>query len=120
MSAAFRRSVPDVSLAADGVIIIPASKSRGTRSAFGPLYADLRAVLAEIPKRSLNVRTDEKGRPWWDGGNGTPFRNARDSALPGRDLHFHDLRGTTATRFHTAGLSNREIAEIMSWEESQG
>jgi hypothetical protein len=30
---------------------------------------------------------------------------------PHRDLHFHDLRGTAATRFYTAGLSQRVIAE---------
>ena len=29
-----------------------------------------------------------------------------------RDLHFHDLRGTAATRFYIAGLSKRVIAEI--------
>jgi integrase len=34
-----------------------------------------------------------------------------------RDLHFHDLRGTAATRFYTAGLSVRVIAEVMGWEE---
>ena len=34
-----------------------------------------------------------------------------------RDLHFHDLRGTAATRFYIAGLSERVIAEIMGWEE---
>jgi len=34
-----------------------------------------------------------------------------------RDLHFHDLRGTAATRFYTAGVSERVIAEIMGWEE---
>jgi integrase len=33
------------------------------------------------------------------------------------NLHFHDLRGTAATRFYVAGLSERVIAEIMSWEE---
>jgi len=34
-----------------------------------------------------------------------------------RGLHFHDLRGTAATRFYTAGLPERVIAEIMGWEE---
>jgi integrase len=33
------------------------------------------------------------------------------------DLHFHDLRGTAATRFYIAGLPERVIAEIMGWEE---
>lgn len=102
----------------DEAISIPTSKSRGGITAFVPLYDDLRAVLASIPKRSPVVLTNEKGRPWADGVNGTSFRNARDKALPGRDLHFHDLRGTAATRFHQAGLTNREIAEIMAWEET--
>lgn len=99
-------------------ISIPTSKSKGGMTAFVPLYDDLRSVLAEIPKRSPSVLTNEKGRPWADGVNGSSFRNARDKALPGRDLHFHDLRGTAATRFHQAGLTNREIAEIMAWEEA--
>lgn len=100
-------------------IVIPTNKSRGGMSAFIPLYDGLRLLLAEIPKRSPVVLTNEKGRPWADGVNGTSFRNARDLALPGRDLHFHDLRGTAATRFHAAGLTNREIAEVMAWEEGQ-
>jgi integrase len=34
-----------------------------------------------------------------------------------RELHFHDLRGTAATRFYIAGLSERVIADIMGGEE---
>ena len=33
------------------------------------------------------------------------------------NLHFHDLRGTAATRFYVAGLPERVIAEVMAWEE---
>ncbi|MGV3580039.1 tyrosine-type recombinase/integrase [Brevundimonas sp.] len=100
-------------------IVIPTNKSRGGKSAFVPLYDDLRAVLASIPRRSTTVLTNEKGRPWKDGPNGSGFMKARDEALPGRDLHFHDLRGTFATRAHMAGLSNREIAELLAWEEAR-
>jgi integrase len=39
------------------------------------------------------------------------------SRLAERDLHFHDLRGTAATKFYIAGLSIRMIAEIMGWDE---
>lgn len=99
-------------------IVIPTSKSGGAITAFVPLYDGLRRVLASIPQRSTTVLTNEKRRPWKDGVNGTSFRNARDEALPGRDLHFHDLRGTAATRFKAAGLDNREIAELMGWEEA--
>lgn len=100
-------------------INMPTSKSRGGITAVVPLYDALRDVLAAIPRRSTVVLTNEKGRPWADGVNGTSFRNARDKALEGRDLHFHDLRGTAATRFHHGGLDNREIAEVMGWEEAQ-
>jgi len=34
-------------------------------------------------------------------------------------LHFHDLRGTAATKFYIAGLSIRVIAEILAWSEDQ-
>ncbi len=100
-------------------ILIPTSKSRGVITAFVPQYDDLRLVLDSIARRSEYVLTNEKGYQWRDGVNGTSFRNARDAALPDRNLHFHDLRGTAATRFHIAGLSNREIAEIMGWAEGQ-
>jgi integrase len=34
-----------------------------------------------------------------------------------KDLHFHDLRGTAATKFYLADLKPREIAGIMGWHE---
>jgi len=47
------------------------------------------------------------------------FWRAKEKAnLLDRDLHFHDLRGTAATKFYIAGLSVRVIAEIMAWEEA--
>jgi integrase len=46
------------------------------------------------------------------------FWRAKEKAkMLERDLHFHDLRGTAATKFYNAGLSVRVIAEIMAWEE---
>ena len=45
-------------------IVIATSKSRGRRNARVPLYDDLRAVLARIPKRSTAVLTHSQGRPW--------------------------------------------------------
>jgi integrase len=46
----------------------------------------------------------------------TPQKNA---GLRDRDLHFHDLRGTAATRFYVVGLSIRVITEILAWSEDQ-
>lgn len=72
-------------------------------------------MLARIPKRSTTILTNRRGRPW---GKGFASSFSRAKKLAGLDeLHFHDLRGTAATRFYTAGLSERVIAEIMGWEE---
>jgi hypothetical protein len=46
------------------------------------------------------------------------FNRAKiDAGIGKRDLHFHDLRGTAATRLHTPGLFVRVIAEVIGWEE---
>lgn len=99
-------------------IEIPTDKSRGLKEAVVPLYGKLREALEQIPKRSTLVLTNTKGLPWKAGVNGSSFENARNQALGDKDLHFHDLRGTAATRFHAAGLSNKQIAEIMAWDEA--
>ncbi len=41
------------------------------------------------------------------------------AGLAERDLHFHDTRGTAATNFYRAGLSPREITEILGWSEDK-
>jgi integrase len=98
-------------------IVIATGKSRLRRSAHIPLYDDLRDVLARIPKRATTVLTHSRNRPWAAKGLGDAFSKAKNAA-GFADLHFHDLRGTAATRFYTAGLSERVIAEIMGWEEA--
>ena len=98
----------------------PDGQSLGQREAFVALDGDLRAVLDTIPKRGDFVLTGEKGRPPKDGPNGSSFRKAFALAFPEPpDLHFPDLRRTAATRFHAAGLSFREIGEILAWGEGQ-
>jgi integrase len=99
-------------------IVIPTNKSGRRIEARIPIYADLRAVLARIPKRSPTVLTNSKGRPWKTGdGLGTAFISAKKTARIGDDLHFHDLRGTAATKFYAAGLPLRVIAEVLGWTE---
>jgi integrase len=99
-------------------IEISTGKSKHQRIAIIPLYDDLRALLARIPKRATTVLTNSKRRPWRPNGFGTAFNRAKIAAsMNDRDLHFHDLRGNAATRFYVAGLSERAIAEIMAWEE---
>jgi integrase len=99
-------------------IMIATGKSKHRREAIVPLYDDLKAVLASIPKRSTTILTNSRQRPWTRDGFGSSFNKAKIAAgMSNGDLHFHDLRGTAATRFYLAGLSERVIAEIMGWEE---
>lgn len=102
----------------EDAIVIPTSKSGGRVEAIVPLYRGLRQLLGRIPKRGTTVLTTSSGRPW-SAVNDTMFTKAKAKALPGTELRFHDLRGTAATRFYQAGLSLRDIAEIMGWEESR-
>jgi integrase len=104
----------------EDAITVASSKSRGRREALIPLYDDLRDVLARIPKHSTTVLTNRHRRPWKTNGFGTAFNRAKIGAgMNERDLHFHDLRGTAATRFYIAGLPIRVIAEILAWSEEQ-
>jgi integrase len=100
------------------VIVMATGKSKGRREAVIPLYGALRNVLAGIPKRSTTILTTSRARPWTRDGFGSSFNKAKIAAgMAESDLHFHDLRGTSATRFYVAGLPERVIAEIMGWEE---
>ncbi len=102
----------------DDAIVIPTGKSRGRREAWVPLYDGLREVLAQIPRRSTTVLTNSYGAPWTRDGFGSSFHKSKIAAgMRGSNLHFHDLRGTAATRFYTANIPQRVIAEIMGWEE---
>jgi integrase len=104
----------------EDAIVFATGKSRGRREAIIPLYDDLRAVLERIPKRSPIILTNKRRQPWTRNGFGTAFNRAKIAAsISERDLHFHDLRGTAATKFYTAGLSIRVIAEILAWSEDQ-
>ena len=99
-------------------IVMATGKSRGRREAIIPLYRELKDVLAGIPKRSTTVLTNSLHRPWAANGFSSAFTRAKAAAgIHDRDLHFHDLRGTAATRFFTAGIPERVIAEIMGWRE---
>lgn len=99
----------------EDAIVVRTGKTKS--EAIIPLYDALRAVLARIPRRSPVILTNSRGLPWR--GFGASFNKAKSLAWPqGENLHFHDLRGTAATKFYLAGMTVREIAEIMGWEES--
>lgn len=99
-------------------IVLTTGKSKHKREALIPITADLRGVLAKIPKRATTILTNSRARPWTADGFGSSFNKAKhDAKLADRDLHFNDLRGTAATKFYIAGFSLREVAETLAWEE---
>jgi len=102
----------------DDAIVMTTGKSGRRREAVIPLYDALRGVLTRIPKRATTILTSGKHRPWTRDGFGSSFNKAKIAAgMAAGELHFYDLRGTAATRFYIAGLSERVIAEIMGWGE---
>jgi integrase len=102
----------------DDAIVLRTGKSGHRREAMIPPYDDLRTVLARIPKRSTTILTSTRRKPWTASGLSTAVQRVKAAAKwEERDLHFHDLRGTAATKFYIGGLSVRVIAEVMAWEE---
>jgi integrase len=102
----------------EDAIEIGTGKSGFSRDAYIPLYDALREVLARIPRRSPTVLTNRKHQPWTPQRLAAAIVRAKKAAgMSARNLHFHDLRGTAATRFYIAGLDQRVIAGIMAWEE---
>lgn len=80
-----------------------------------------RVSIATVGARCRStVLTSSKRRPWTTDGFGSSFNDAKHAAgIAEKDLHFHDLRGTAATKFYIAGLPIRVIAEILAWSEDQ-
>jgi integrase len=102
----------------DDAIVLTTGKSRHRREAIIPLYGALRNVLERIPKRATTILTNSRRRPWTADGFGSSFNKTKiDAGMSERDIHFNDLRGTAATKFYIAGLSMREIAETLAWQE---
>lgn len=95
-------------------IEIETGKSGGRKTTLIPLYGELREYLEELPKRATTVLVNTDGEPWKTGFGSSWGRACKASGV---GKHFHDLRGTAATRFFLGGLSEREIAQIMTWAE---
>lgn len=80
-----------------------------------PLYGELREYLEGLPKRATTVLVNTDGEPWKTGFGSSWGRACERAKI--EELHFHDLRGTAATRLYGAGFSEREIAQVMTWAE---
>jgi integrase len=99
----------------DHAIVLPTGKSRGRLEVIIPLYPALRTVLDAIPKRATTILTSAAARPWTVDSLDKAVRRAKRKAGVSDDLHFHDLRGSAATRLYVAGIEERVIAETLGW-----
>ena len=102
----------------DSITIYTGKGRRQRRVAIIPLYAALRRLLASIPRRATTVLTSSYGMPWTSNGFQSSFNDAKIAAkMQEVDLHFHDLRGTAATKLYIANIPTRVIAEVLAWDE---
>lgn len=112
-------------------IVWQTAKSRRRRTAVIPITDELRALLAEIPRRdSVTILNSSRKRPWTQDGLNSAIQrakaDAKDAAIKSsgdpeastglEDLRWNDLRGTAATNFIRAGLPLADVATIMGWE----
>lgn len=82
-----------------------------------PMYGELREFLSSLPRKGKTVLQNTKGEPWGSGFSASWNTAMKRAKLDAKGLHFHDLRGTAATRFYRAELTPREIADVMGWSE---
>lgn len=106
--------------AANEVCIRVTTSKRG-REAVIPITDDLRATLADIPKRGPVMLTSERGTPWTASGLRSTFDKTKKRAgfTTKEDLRWHDFRGTAVTRLRKTGLTTRDLAQIFAWSETK-
>ncbi|HET7384929.1 MAG TPA: tyrosine-type recombinase/integrase [Pseudolabrys sp.] len=76
-----------------------------------PLKAALDAAIA-AGRPTTTILSNTRGKPWTEDGFRTSWGKAFDRSGLSDDLHFHDLRGTAATRLALAGCTVPQIAAI--------
>lgn len=82
-----------------------------------PLTPAAKALLAEIPRKATVILTNTRGRAWTKDGLKTMIREAqKDAGITG--LHFHDIRGTAATRLRIGGADLATLALILGWAQA--
>jgi integrase len=111
-------------------IIWQTNKSRRRRTVVVPIYDELRALLAEVPRtNSVTILNSARGRPWTESGLESALRRARLDAKAAaaeqglayglEGLRFHDLRGTAVTNFVRAGIDLGDVATIVGWKKAR-
>jgi hypothetical protein len=77
-----------------------------------PLHRDLRAILDQIPKRSVNILTSSEGRPWTTDGFKATWNKHKPSLVTELGLVFHGLRKSAVVTLLEVGCTDAEVAAI--------
>jgi integrase len=100
----------------DGWLSFTPSKTSGSTAidvhlpvAALPPFADL---MDELSRGTEFILTTEEGQPWNPVNLRARWRSAMAKKMPGRDLHWHDIRGTALSRMADAGCTDSERAAI--------
>lgn len=97
----------------------PTLKSGGKRIARIPITPEIAALLAECPRKAVQVLTDSRGRPWQGPSLSKRLRRAmKDAGVSG--LHLHDMRGTRASLDIAAGITDAELEAKFGWAPGNG
>lgn len=97
------------------LVVVPqkTARAKGTPVHL-PVYEfpPLNDLLREIPPDALRLLLRDDGSPWQPGTLTTCWSRAMDR-IGIDDMHFHDVRGTLATRLISAGCTEAERGAIM-------
>lgn len=81
---------------------------------FIPITDELRLLLNDIPRVATTIVTNSRSLPWTEDGLKTMWGRAKKASnVQGK--HFHDLRGTAATKLILAGLTDPQVGAIIGW-----
>lgn len=99
------------------LVFTPAKTRHSTKVAVAlPVYAlpPFAALMAELPQRTEFLLTTDGRKQRWSATNirARWRREMGKIGLGGEDLHFHDIRGTAASRMLAAGATEAEVAAV--------
>ena len=95
---------------ADGTIAVVQQKT-GKKLRI-PMHRDLKAVLQDVPKRSLTVLSNTRMHPWTQDGFQTSWGKEIERMEPLRGLVFHGLRKSAVVFLLEAGCTGAEVSAI--------
>lgn len=98
----------------DGQIYVMQEKTG--KKVWVPMHRDLRTVLADVPRRGVNILTNTRGQPWTPDGFRTSWGKELDrpvmKELKEAKLVFHGLRKSAVVFLLEAGCTDAEVSAV--------